>query len=727
MASAHRSNVSDVCARDAERRQRWVEIAEGLHAQGMLSGPASKRKPSASGVDLEDLLDCDLSEGEVIMLGGVGGELSLNPTGAIREDMEERAEALGRVVYASRTHSQVTQWILSLRKILSRGAWYRPPPVSDCGSPPPASVPFSPSLVPLASRRVLCCFDAARSLATSPHMLDDVCKRVRQRGQCPYADAGNRQRLSAWILMSKVPLTHDDIVKKGQELCACPFLSTRACIPWADIVTMPHASLLAERGSASSATSSGSTSTVCTGGSALLVDEAHGLMGMLESMAAPGVSREGLGRISSAVGGYLTRRGRSIHHSTAMTARHIIRLCDSLSSLPVCGVTPLDTLLHTEVCSVDLSMVKNGLGSMRFMNILRGSAQGEEEGRERQTGRRGQSGGSTPTQSLVNMSRSVLVIADMLQQMSTSAFYHVTQETVSVFTLKPGTVFRDIVSRYRSTMLMGGTLSPIPAFTQAVLGEREGAEAATQSGQGPVLVGLPLTSHSYSSPIDNSRRPIHIVAGDSPSSPLMVTHKTRGPALTLRIGTLLCTLIRAVDAVSPNTNTNTKGTVAVFVPSYADANALHTHIMHHVGVPAVTSSVYLEAPGLSLPQVRPRLIIGVMGGKLSEGVDLRDEWCRLCVVVGVPFPALGDPRVRARAEGEGGKEWYLGQALRSVRQTVGRAVRHTGDWGMCLLVDERYTSDRLKVVDGPPSTVYRDTSTTVSGVQQFMRLHRAQG
>lgn len=39
------------------------------------------------------------------------------------------------------------------------------------------------------------------------------------------------------------------------------------------------------------------------------------------------------------------------------------------------------------------------------------------------------------------------------------------------------------------------------------------------------------------------------------------------------------------------------------------------------------------------------LALAVCRGKISEGLDFADDYARLVVVVGIPFPAVKDPQV----------------------------------------------------------------------------------
>jgi hypothetical protein len=93
------------------------------------------------------------------------------------------------------------------------------------------------------------------------------------------------------------------------------------------------------------------------------------------------------------------------------------------------------------------------------------------------------------------------------------------------------------------------------------------------------------------------------------------------------------------------------------------------------------------------------LLVAVCRGKLCEGIDFTDRQCRLVIMVGIPYPQKQDLRVMlkqdfldARGTQGDGKKWYVREAIRAVNQTVGRVIRHSGDFGAVLLCDHRYAS-----------------------------------
>ena len=106
------------------------------------------------------------------------------------------------------------------------------------------------------------------------------------------------------------------------------------------------------------------------------------------------------------------------------------------------------------------------------------------------------------------------------------------------------------------------------------------------------------------------------------------------------------------------------------------------------------------------------LLLSVIGGKLSEGINFSDALGRAVVVVGLPFPNIQSAQWKARLEyieqastkrtgsrDEGKKaarEFYENACMRAVNQSIGRAIRHKGDYASILLLDRRYSTPRIQ-------------------------------
>lgn len=101
------------------------------------------------------------------------------------------------------------------------------------------------------------------------------------------------------------------------------------------------------------------------------------------------------------------------------------------------------------------------------------------------------------------------------------------------------------------------------------------------------------------------------------------------------------------------------------------------------------------------------VLFTVCRGQMSEGINLKDSYCRSVIILGVPFPALKDWKVvskkkyqerklrRSTGNIRSGEDWYLAKALRATSQAAGRAIRHKDDWGSIFFVDSRYNQKRF--------------------------------
>lgn len=105
------------------------------------------------------------------------------------------------------------------------------------------------------------------------------------------------------------------------------------------------------------------------------------------------------------------------------------------------------------------------------------------------------------------------------------------------------------------------------------------------------------------------------------------------------------------------------------------------------------------------------LLLSVIGGKMSEGINFSDRLGRCVVVVGLPFPNIQSAQWkvkleyieqctvdqgRGRDEGKAaGRRYYENACMRAVNQSIGRAIRHRNDFASIVLLDRRYTTPRI--------------------------------
>ncbi|SCV99988.1 LAFE_0B06942g1_1 [Lachancea fermentati] len=105
-------------------------------------------------------------------------------------------------------------------------------------------------------------------------------------------------------------------------------------------------------------------------------------------------------------------------------------------------------------------------------------------------------------------------------------------------------------------------------------------------------------------------------------------------------------------------------------------------------------------------------LFAVVGGRLSEGINFKDDLARAVVMVGLPFPNLfsGElimkrKHLEKKVLSKGGsysdaknaiREFYENICMKAVNQSIGRAIRHIEDYANIYLVDKRYESSNIK-------------------------------
>lgn len=116
------------------------------------------------------------------------------------------------------------------------------------------------------------------------------------------------------------------------------------------------------------------------------------------------------------------------------------------------------------------------------------------------------------------------------------------------------------------------------------------------------------------------------------------------------------------------------------------------------------------------------VLLSVVGGKMSEGINFSDRLGRCVVIIGLPYPNINSPEWKARIEylesstatrlmaasptmpkaqasqeaKQAARDFYENACMRAVNQSIGRAIRHKGDYAAIVLIDRRFGTDRIR-------------------------------
>lgn len=113
----------------------------------------------------------------------------------------------------------------------------------------------------------------------------------------------------------------------------------------------------------------------------------------------------------------------------------------------------------------------------------------------------------------------------------------------------------------------------------------------------------------------------------------------------------------------------------------------------------------------AISEGRGSLLLSVIGGRMSEGINFSDKLGRGVIVVGLPFPNMQSAQWKAKIEyieksiidqggskdagKAAGREFYENACMRAVNQSIGRAIRHQNDFASIILLDRRYRTERI--------------------------------
>ncbi|KAL9550370.1 hypothetical protein PS6_005585 [Mucor atramentarius] len=277
---------------------------------------------------------------------------------------------------------------------------------------------------------------------------------------------------------------------------------------------------------------------------------------------------------------------------------------------------------------------------------------------------------------------------------------------IGFWCLNPAIIFSDMCKTTRSVILTSGTLSPLNTFASEL--------------------GVPFTGRLEANHVI---KPSQVWVSSIPHGPNRIPLKCvysnmESLAFQDEVGETLCDIIERVPYG-----------VLVFMPSYK-ALDMFTERWNNTGV-----MDRLKARKLVLTDTEPKgsdkkefegvlntfydqidaveanideenrdgaLFFAVFRGKVSEGIDFSDNYCRAVVTLGIPFPGFKDLEVnlkrdynnRMKSQSNGGEllsgtEWYEAQAYRAINQALGRCIRHKNDWGAIILLEERFNNRNI--------------------------------
>uniref|UniRef100_A0A665VJE8 ATP-dependent DNA helicase DDX11 n=1 Tax=Echeneis naucrates TaxID=173247 RepID=A0A665VJE8_ECHNA len=650
------------------------------------------------------------------------------------EDDELIEEHVAKIYYCSRTHSQLAQFVHEVQK-----------------SPFSKDI----SLVTLGSRQNLCINEEVRRLgsiqrindrcmemqknkhAEKQHHEEDV-KRRRgpAKSVCPYNKASAMQQMRDEVLGA----VHDieQLLKLGKEIHSCPYYATRISIPPAQLVVLPYQMVLHE--------ATRRAAGVQLKGQIVIIDEAHNLSDTLSCIHSAELTGAQLCRAHSQLTQYSDRYKSRLKAKNVMYIKQILFVIEGLVHVlgGKVGQNPQNqaTQTGTEMLTINNFLFTAQIDNINLFKVLQKYFEKSMISRklggfvEKYAG----SGVSLHTQSSSNKeNRRTVGLNRFLQTLQTSqnqqgslepdkvlsaspmmqvegffmaltnsnsdgrVIVHkqgtLSEGSVKFLLLNPAVHFAQVLKECRAVVIAGGTMQPVSDFKQELLfSAGVGEERITEFSCGHVI------------PPDNIL-PLILCSGPS-GQQLDFTFQNRdSPQMMDETGRILSNICNVVP-----------GGVVCFFPSYEYSRRIISHWEATGALARLANKKKIFQEPKKANQVEQvlnnfshcikvklshngltgALLFSVVGGKMSEGINFSDDLGRCVVMVGMPYPNIKSPELQEKMSyldkhlpHSGGRS--PGQALvenlcmKAVNQSIGRAIRHRGDYSSIVLCDRRYS------------------------------------
>eukprot|EP00890_Picochlorum_soloecismus_P002305 jgi/Picsp_1/3075/NSC_01297-R1_atp-dependent rna helicase ddx11-like protein 8-like len=647
------------------------------------------------------------------------------------QDDDLKVQERTQIIFCSRTHSQLMQFVGELKKTRFR----------DCMS-----------LVSLGSRKALCVNPDVQKLG-SPAMMNERCMDLQKtktknkkqsdprtviNSKCPYLRRGSKSSAALTDMILAEPMDIEDLASLGEKRATCPYYAARDAAIESDIVLAPYTSLLVQE--------SREALGLNVKGSIIIIDEAHNLVDAINNSHSATLTMREAEDAKKQLDHYFQRFRSRLSAYNARTIQKLIHVTNALIKgfgQNRCQevITANDFLFSLGLDNMNMFQLGREIKDNKLVFKIGGlwksfRAKAEKDrspmgGKYMQDEGHSSSDASNCLHSLLNFLRKLTFDNSdgrIIVEPETNAFKYVM--------LNASNSFQGILQEARAVVLASGTLSPLETVLHLFRGKPSSS----------------VLRYSCDHIIDSTR----LVALAVPSGPSGHTfdfrHATRSD------GKMVAELGRALSNISKVT----PGGIVAFFPSFKYVTTVYntwreTGVLSQIEkmkkvfmepkTAAEVDSVLNEYSKGILQGINRQagsIMLAVVGGKLSEGINFGDDMGRCVIMVGLPYPNPSDPELKERmnymdrsfaetigdSESAIGKaalssrEYYTNLCMKAVNQCIGRAIRHKQDYASIILLDYRY---RASIGSTPGGIASKLPGWIVKSMQPVDSFGEAQG
>lgn len=649
------------------------------------------------------------------------------------------ASVMRRVIFASRTHSQLSQFVQELRRTpwadkftvvaaSGRSRLCVHPRVSKLGS----DAAMADACADLLQRASTSAGSTSRSAPTLDGSGSDDDGGDGASGAaggcassgggcatgCPYLQPTRQAAVESLLLAA--PSDVERAARYGQALDTCGYFGSRRALKHAQVIVAPYGLILSQAHRQALG--------IDLSQSVIVFDEAHNIVDAVCEAHGASISGAALAAATKQLRQWAQRYGSRMSATNRSALKQVMQLlmgCATLVLQPGAEAKPAAaaggvaagsgkaSASGSTLISVPELMLRASCEHLRLHEL---SAWLRASGLPRKIRghalRAAAQAGTTATQPAAMFAVHAFIDAlcsggddgqVLLQQVSTAG----RSAGLKFVTLAPWAHFQSVVQQAHAVVMAGGTMAPTADVKQALV---------------PHLAPDAVREFTCGHVVPPEAAACAIVSTTVAGQRLRFTFsQRRDPAL---LAGLAATLQAAAEI--------TPGGMAVFLPSHDYLATVQAawrqsgawaklaavkpiHVETRGGGQASSSAAGVASGSAAPPDAwaafqasvrsqpaRGAILLCVIGGKLSEGINFADQLARLVAIVGVPYANPTEPVLAARMAaldascGPGaGRAWYTDSTMKAVNQAVGRALRHAKDWAAVWLLDERYAEAAL--------------------------------
>lgn len=554
-----------------------------------------------------------------------------------------------KVIISSRTHSQLAQLLQELLKTEYKAEF---------------------NTVTLGSRNQLC-VNPRRPTGSSKGNINDFCRESVDDGRCEFKNSTSILKQ----LMVSNPLDVEDLINaaKDSKSAGCAYYASREIEPFSDVVFVPHASLVNP--------STRSALGLEIQDNIVVIDEAHNILDLINASRSVSLARIDMEFVCSVLNDYLAQFCSRLSPKNLVNVKQLHFMCRRLLAFTTqdtgSSLYGMETFMQaSKTVDIDIGSILTLLEHNQFANKLAGFS-------------RSKAGNDFSPSAIYSIQAFLQAIHTSCESDRIYVKSGVESPSIEFASIDAESDLAEIARLARAVLLVSGTLKPYNEYVAAAN-----------------LSGGRITMYSAVHTIQENRLFSRTIPRSRCGEQLAFTAKQRTSASHVDA---IVDILDCIIAAGP------KGGVVVFTSSYAFcqhiASVLHDRwVVKKASIftdsPTVNVIDLLNAFSVAVNTDSCAVLVSVVGGSLSEGIDFKDKLCRCVLLVGLPYPNPSDLVLRQRmsfydkrhsmdSSFPTGQSYYEGKCIKAVNQAIGRSIRHANDWAAIILLDHRFETSKV--------------------------------